>query len=175
MPPPNVAESDDVCPWSMVGGVPEGAFTERAGFTVRTAVLELARLLGSPGYAACITGLPAVAPVTVTEQLSGDPARLQVAMGENVTLPVPPVCDQVTVSPVIEPLSPVTVAVQVVDEATSMVTEGEQETAVLVVANWSPTPMFAPVGPVSADTGMFPQTVVPTTVTPVACNHAPLK
>jgi hypothetical protein len=75
--------------------------------------------------------LPAVTPVTVTEQLSGDPERLQVAR-EKETLPVPPVCDHVIVSPVIEPLSPVTVAVQVVERPTSMVVEGEQATEVLV-------------------------------------------
>jgi hypothetical protein len=77
--------------------------------------------------------LPAVKPVTVTEQLSGDPDRLQAEV-EKETLPVPPVCDQVIVSPVMEPVCPVTVVVHVAEEPTSTVVEGEQLTAAVVVA-----------------------------------------
>jgi hypothetical protein len=34
VPPLKVAERKDVCPWSMVGEVPDGVLTTRAGLTV---------------------------------------------------------------------------------------------------------------------------------------------
>jgi hypothetical protein len=34
VPPLKVAEREDVCPWSMVDGVPEGALTTKAELTV---------------------------------------------------------------------------------------------------------------------------------------------
>jgi hypothetical protein len=62
-------------------------------------------------------------------QRSGDPDRLQVVPVKE-TLPVPPVCDHVIVSPVMVPLKPVTVAVQVVEEPTS--TDDEEQLTVVV-------------------------------------------
>jgi hypothetical protein len=71
--------------------------------------------------------------VTTTEQVSGDPDRLH-ALGENDTVPVPADWVQVIVSPVIVPLPPVTVAVQVeLDGLTgSSTVVGLQDTEVLV-------------------------------------------
>jgi hypothetical protein len=74
-----------------------------------------------------------VTPVTATEHPSGDPERSQVVPEGKVTVPVPPDCEKVIVSPPMEPLSPVTVAVQEVDEATAM-EDGKQETEVDVAA-----------------------------------------
>lgn len=72
--------------------------------------------------------LPTPVPVTVTEQVV--PAKVQ-AMEEKETLPVPPDCDQVIVSPDIEPELPETVAVQEVDEPTA--TEEDVHVARVVV------------------------------------------
>jgi len=101
---------------------------------VRDAVPELAPLLASPGYVACIVTAPGVAPVTDIEQLPPEP-RLHIPGGGMVTLPASPDgCENVMVSPVIVPAAPVTVAVQV--EAPPMSTsEGVQLTEVAVAAS----------------------------------------
>lgn len=74
---------------------------------------------------------PGVAPVAVTEQVV--PERVQVAGVGRVTLPVPPVWEKVTVSPVRELTAPDTVAVQ--DEVAPVAKDaGVHETEVVVVA-----------------------------------------
>jgi hypothetical protein len=110
-----------------------------ARVTVNELVFELAALLVSPGYEAWIVGDPTATPVTVTEHPSGDPERLQVAPEGKETLPVPPNCDKVIVSPAMEPLSPVTVAVQEAEESTST-DDGRQETEVEVTASVTVNP-----------------------------------
>jgi hypothetical protein len=87
--------------------------------TVIEAVPVSARLLASPGYDAWIVTVPLVAPVTLMEQLV--PEIVQVAGVGKVTLPVPPVCEKVMVSPLIVPLAPLTVAVQLEALPTEMV------------------------------------------------------
>ena len=94
-------------------------------------MFELAALFASPGYDAWTVALPAPVPVTVVEHVP--PAERAQVAGANVTLPVPPVCDQVIVSPVIEPVKPATVAVHVVVERLVKV-DGAQETVVVVKA-----------------------------------------
>ena len=77
---------------------------------VTLVVPELAPLLESPAYDACIVGLPALVPVTVTEQV---PATERVhEAGVNETPPVPPLFDHVMASPVTGAPNPVRVAVQ---------------------------------------------------------------
>lgn len=100
--------------------------------TLRLAVPELPALLLSPGYDALTVTEPRAAPVTVTEQaIVPVVGRVQV-VAEKVTLPVPPVCDHVIVSPEIEPVYPDTVAVHVEVPPTAN-DVGVQETAVVVV------------------------------------------
>jgi hypothetical protein len=96
-----------------VSAVPGVCSTSWTCLTVRLAVPELAALLLSPGYDAWTVTEPVVAPVTVTEQaIVPEVGRVQV-VAEKVTVPVPPVCDHLIVSPEIEPVYPDMVAVQV--------------------------------------------------------------
>jgi hypothetical protein len=73
---------------------------------------------------------PGLVPFTVTEQELPD--KVQVVC-RKITLPEPPVFDQVIVSPFTDPVNPDKVAVQTLEVATANVV-GTQDTVVVVVA-----------------------------------------
>jgi hypothetical protein len=132
VPPDGFAASATDCPRSMVGDDGLTSPLLRAKLTMIEAPLEPGAFVESPVYAAWTVTPPAAAPFTVTEQAAGDPERLHVA-GEKDTRPAPPVEDQAMSSPATGPVTPVTVAVHVVEEPTSMVVEVEHAIDVLVV------------------------------------------
>jgi hypothetical protein len=77
--------------------------------TVKVAFPELAALkFESPEYDAWIIALPERRPVTVIRQVHPERTHEDEV---NETLPVPPICDQPTCSPLTDPLNPARVAV----------------------------------------------------------------
>lgn len=105
--------------------------------------------------------LPAVAPVTVREQLV--PTRVHVAGEGKVTAPVPVVFENVIVSPAIEPEAPVTVAVQL-DVAPTDIDVGVHVTAVAVEALTARTNV-----PVAGPFAMSPAYEAWTVADPTVC------